>query len=357
MLFAMAGGGTGGHVVPALAVAAELRKQGHDSLFIGTRQGLEARLVPEAGFEIEWIDIGGLNRVGLSQKVRTLGQLGAAVLRSRELLRDRRVAAVFSMGGYVAGPVMIASVTRRLPLAVMEPNAIPGMAARQMSRFVDRALVNFEEARRYFPAGRSERCGLPVREEFFRLSWNPPGDVFRVLITGGSRGARSLNRATRDSWPLFAQSKAAVSLTLQCGAGDQADTLAREFETTGLPGHVTPFIADMPAAYAHADLVVSRSGAGALSELAAAGKPSVLVPFPFAADDHQRHNAEAMQRAGAARMVLDESFTGKALFDTVCELRGRVAELESMSRAAKSLARPGAAARAAEVMLEIATTH
>jgi UDP-N-acetylglucosamine--N-acetylmuramyl-(pentapeptide) pyrophosphoryl-undecaprenol N-acetylglucosamine transferase len=353
----MAGGGTGGHVVPALAVAAELRKRGHESVFIGTRQGLEARLVPDAGFEIEWIDIGGLNRVGLSQKIRTLGQLGSAVLRSREILRERRAAAVFSMGGYVAGPVMIASVTRRLPLAVMEPNAIPGMAARQMSRFVDRALVNFEEARSYFPQGKSERCGLPVREEFFRLSWTPPGDTFHVLLTGGSRGARTLNRAARESWPLFAQSGAPIELTLQCGAGDQADQLVREFENTGLPGRVAPFIADMPAAYARADLVVSRSGAGALSELAAAGKPSLLVPFPFAADDHQRHNAEAMRRAGAARMALDEGFNGRMLFETVRELRGRVSELESMSRAARSLARPGAASRAAEVMIEIATSH
>jgi UDP-N-acetylglucosamine--N-acetylmuramyl-(pentapeptide) pyrophosphoryl-undecaprenol N-acetylglucosamine transferase len=352
LLFVMAGGGTGGHVVPALAVADELRRLGHESLFAGTRQGIEASLAPRAGFPIEWIEIGGLQRVGARRTLRTLWQLPSSVARSALILRRCSAAAVFSMGGYVAAPVMIAARLLRVPVVVMEPNAMPGLVSRVLGRSAARVLLNFEQARRHFPGGRTELTGLPVRREFFDIQSRPARPPFTVLITGGSRGSQTLNRVARESWPLFKSSAAEVRFIVQTGPAGHA-AMAEAFAAAALEGETVPFIAGMPAAYARADLVVSRSGAGAVSEIAAAGKPSILVPFPYAADDHQRHNAEAMAKAGAALVILEAGIAGPVLFDAVAGLLANPARLESMGRAARALARPGAARRAADLLLEV----
>jgi len=349
----MAGGGTGGHVIPSVAVAAELRRMGHGAVFVGTRRGMEATIVPRAGYVIEWIEIGGLQRVGLKQTLKTLAELPPGAWSSRRILKKHKAAAVFSMGGYVAGPVMLAAALSGVPMIVMEPNAMPGLVTRTMAWRVEKALLAFEEARKYFPPGRTEITGLPVRHEFFDIPAQEPGSLFRVLITGGSRGSRALNRAARESWQFFRQSDLAVRLVLQCGA-DEYTTLAREFNETGLDGEVVPFIYDMPAAYAATDLVVSRSGAGAVSELTAAGKPSLLVPFPHATDDHQRHNAEAMRNAGAAQMWTESEWSGERFFEAVRELSRRPEGLRHMSESARRLAKPGAARRAAELLVECA---
>jgi UDP-N-acetylglucosamine--N-acetylmuramyl-(pentapeptide) pyrophosphoryl-undecaprenol N-acetylglucosamine transferase len=351
----MAGGGTGGHVIPALAVASELRKRGHEAVFIGTRKGFEAKLVPQAGFPIEWIETGALNRIGWKEQMRTLFILPASLLRCLRLLGKHRPRAVFSMGGYVAGPVVMAALLRRIPVFVMEPNAMPGLANRLIGRFVVRALLSFEESAGYFPKGRSEITGLPVREAFFALPPRPPGEVASVLITGGSRGARSLNRAMRGSWELFRSSGLKVRLVHQTGT-DAYEELAREFAATGLEGEIVQFIADMPTAFADADLVVCRSGAGAVAELAAAGKPAILVPFPFAADNHQWHNAEALYRAGAARLVEDEELSGRRMFEEIENLARKPDERQAMGERARTFGHPGAAKRAAD-MLEQYSGH
>jgi len=351
--FLMAGGGTGGHVVPLVAVAREMRRRGHRPWFVGTRQGLEARLVPAEGFDIEWIEIGALNRVGVGRALRTLGQLPASVAHVLGILRTRRPAAAFSMGGYAAGPVMLAAWLRGVPMVLMEPNAVAGMTNRWMGRFVARALVNFPQTARQFPRGKTELTGLPVREEFFSIAPKPRGDVLTLLVTGGSQGSRRLNQAARESWPLFRGSGLRVRLLHQSGPQEHA-ALASEFSSSGLAGEVVSFIQDMPGAFAEADLVVARSGAGAVSELTAAGKPSILVPFPFAADQHQLRNAEALAEAGAARVVADAEMTGQRLFEEVSALASQAGGLERMGRAARSLARPGAAARTADILEELA---
>jgi UDP-N-acetylglucosamine--N-acetylmuramyl-(pentapeptide) pyrophosphoryl-undecaprenol N-acetylglucosamine transferase len=350
MKFVMAGGGTGGHIIPALAVAEELRKRGHDAVFIGTRRGMEARLVPNAGFPIEWIEIGGFNQVGLLRRLRTLWQLPLSVLKVFRLLGRHHAGAVFSMGGYVAGPVVLAAFLRRVPVAVMEPNAIPGLTNRKFARFTSRALVNFAETVRYFPQGRAEVTGVPVRSEFFEISPKPSRDQFTILVTGGSQGSRTLNNAAAQAWDLFARAKVPVRILHQAGRGN-AEHLSNAFGKSGLPGEVIEFIADMPAAFAQADLVVCRAGASTVSELAAAGIPSILVPFPFAADDHQQHNAEAMEKAGAARLVLDRDMNGQRLFDEVTRLISDPETLTNMGMAAKSMAKPFAAQKAADVLV------
>jgi UDP-N-acetylglucosamine--N-acetylmuramyl-(pentapeptide) pyrophosphoryl-undecaprenol N-acetylglucosamine transferase len=346
----MAGGGTGGHVIPLLAVARLLRDRGHFPFFVGTRTGMEARLVPEAGFPIEWIEIGGLKRVGLATTFRTLWQLPASVASVAALIKKQKPAAVFSLGGFAAGPVMLAAVLRGVPIVAMEPNAMPGVTNRWLGRFVARALVSFEETLRYFPPGRAEVSGVPVRKEFFAIEPRSAAATFNVLITGGSQGSQTLNRAAEQSWPLLANTN--IRLLHQTGANAFQEITDR-FAKSGVAGDVVPFIKDMPAAFASADLIVSRSGAGACAELAAAGKPAILVPFPFAADDHQKKNAEAFERAGAARMILDRDLTGERLCQELSRLAADRDSLAAMSRAAKSLAKPGAAERAVEVLEQI----
>jgi UDP-N-acetylglucosamine--N-acetylmuramyl-(pentapeptide) pyrophosphoryl-undecaprenol N-acetylglucosamine transferase len=353
MKFLMAGGGTGGHIVPALAVARELKRRGHEPFFVGTPAGLEARLVPAAGFPIEWVRIGGLNRVGIVQTARTLARLPLATLRLLLQLRRWRPAAVFSLGGYAAGPVVIAAGVCGLPIVIMEPNAVPGMTNRRIGRIAARALVNFPETARYFPPGTTELSGVPVRPEFFALPRKQRGDTLSVLITGGSQGSRTLNQAARQSWALFREAGFRVRLLHQAGRPMHAE-LAREFESSGLEGEVVPFIDDMPSAFASADLVICRAGANTVSELAAARKPAILVPFPAAADDHQTRNAEVLARAGAARLVPDREFDGGRLYREVVELASEPELLERMGEAAGPFAKPRAAERAAEVLEEVA---
>ncbi len=345
--FVMAGGGTGGHVLPALAVARELRTRGHRVQFVGVERGMEAKLVPAENFPIEWIEIGGLNRVGFRQTLATLGELPFSVWQAARILHRAAPIAVFSTGGYVAGPVLLAAVWRRIPIVIMEPNAIPGFTHRHLARFVTRALVSFSEAERWFPKGRAEVTGLPIRDEFFSVKAKPRGAVVTVLITGGSQGSRTLNRAAEESWPLWGGDK--VRLIHQTGSRMFAE-LAPKFRESGLKGEILEFITDMPAAFAEADIVVSRAGMGAVSELAASGKPSILVPLPGASDQHQLKNAQAFEKAGAATLILDSEMTGARLVEEVTRLTGSPGLLDEMAAAARAFAKPGAAQRAAGVL-------
>lgn len=349
--FVMAGGGTGGHVMPLIAVARELRRRGHSPLFIGTREGMEGKLVPKEDFPIEYIEIGGLKRVGLKKTLRTAYQLPLSVARSIRLMSQWRPAAVFSLGGYVAGPVTLAAWLLRVPVVLMEPNAMPGMANRWISKIARRALLSFSEAARFFAADKVVMTGLPVRREFFALRPKPRTSRLTVLVTGGSRGSHRLNEAGKTSWPLFERAQVPVKWIHQTGV-QEFEEMRGAFVSSEGEGYVSPFVEDMPAAFEESDLVVCRSGAGAVAELAAAGKPSILVPFPFAADQHQLRNAEAMERAGAARLVLDKDMTGERLYKAIVEMAQEPGGLERMGEKARSLAKPDAAVRAVEILEE-----
>lgn len=349
-VFVMAGGGTGGHVIPGIAVARELAAHGHQPLFIGTRSGMEARLVPAAGFPIEWIETGGLKGLGLLRRLRTLFELPTAILAARRILRRHRAAGVFSMGGYVAAPVVLAAALSGIPVLLMEPNAMPGLTNRRLARFARRALVSFPEAIPFFPTGRAELAGLPVRSEFFHLPDLPPASPPRVLITGGSRGSRTLNLAARA---LAQTADLPCTVTLQTGRDMHAEISAA---ISNPLFEVVPFLEDMPGRFAQSDLLICRSGAGSVAELAAAGKPAILVPYPFAADDHQMANARAMERAGAARVVPDKEMDGPRMLREIQVCLDN-AHLATMSRAARSQAKPGAASRAASLLEEFARTN
>jgi UDP-N-acetylglucosamine--N-acetylmuramyl-(pentapeptide) pyrophosphoryl-undecaprenol N-acetylglucosamine transferase len=347
----MAGGGTGGHVMPLLAVARELQADGHQSVFIGTRNGFEAKLVPPSGFPLEFIEIGGLNRVGVMRTLRSLAQLPFSVRRSMQLLEKHQPSAVFSLGGYAAGPVVLAALWKKSPLVVMEPNAMPGLTNRKIGRYVRRALLSFPDTVRYFPPGKSEITGLPVRPEFFKIAPKQRDAKLTILITGGSQGSRTLNEAARGSWSYFREARFPVRFIHQTGTAAYA-ALAQKFAESGMEGGVAPFIDDMPAAFARADLVICRAGAGAVAELAAAGKPSILVPLPTASDQHQLRNAEAFQKAGASVVVLDKEWDGGRLFEEVEKLRTHPEMLHRMGERARTFAHPDAARRAANVLEE-----
>lgn len=258
--FVLTGGGTGGHIFPAIAVADVLKQRGHRLLFVGTKMGLESKLVPEAGYPIEFVRSGALNRVGLRKQIQTIAGLPGGIVSARRLLTGFRPQAVFSTGGYASGPVMLAAVLSGVPLVIMEPNAIPGFANRQVARYVYRALLGFGATQKWFGPGKCEVTGLPVRAAFFSVTRKPQA-TFTVLITGGSRGAKTLNRAARESWPLFRESAASVRFIVQTGTAEHA-AVAEAFRQSGLYGEVRPFISNMADAFAEADLVVGRSGAG-----------------------------------------------------------------------------------------------
>jgi UDP-N-acetylglucosamine--N-acetylmuramyl-(pentapeptide) pyrophosphoryl-undecaprenol N-acetylglucosamine transferase len=249
---------------------------------------------------------------------------------------------------------VIAAALRGVPIIAMEPNAVPGFTNRRMARFVRRALISFPETSQFFPKGRAEVIGVPVRSAFFSLPPKPHEARLTILITGGSRGSQTLNKAAQQSWPLFLDGGPEIRIIHQTGSVAPHEEIAHDFARSGLEGKVIPFIHDMPAAFAEADLIICRSGAGALAELAAAGKPAILVPYPYATDDHQRHNAEAFQTAGAARLVLDSEMTGARLVKEIRELEAARPLLDQMAANARALAHPGAAERAADVLEDAA---
>lgn len=355
MKILIAGGGTGGHIIPALAIADELRAlYGAEMLFVGTPRGLESKLVPRAGYPLELIQVGQLKNVSLLTRLRTLVDLPLSVLRCYELLRRFRPDAVVGVGGYASGPAMGAAVIAGTPTLAFEPNAFPGLANRLVGKRVSAAAVNFAPAAKFFH--NAEITGIPVRKEFFALPPRPAGAPPHLLVFGGSQGARALNALMpRIAAPLLA---AVPGLTIlhQAGARHAETTLAAYQQSGADPARwqVAAFLDDMGARFAEADLVLARSGASTVAELAAAGKPSLLIPFPQAADDHQRKNAEVLASAGAAEMLIEAETSPEILAARLIALLGDPGHLQAMSATARTLAHPDAGERIARMVARIA---
>jgi len=351
MRIIIAGGGTGGHVIPALAIAQQLKKQfGAEVLFIGTARGIETRLVPQAGFPLELIQVGALKNVSLMKRTRTMFDLPRAIAASSRMLSDFDPEVVIGVGGYASGPAMVAAIRRRLPTLAFEPNVVPGFANRMIARWVSAAAVHFEETCRYFPNCRV--TGVPVRAAFFSI---PPktGGTPTLLVFGGSQGARAINQAMIESLAGLRAKIPGIHIIHQTGQRDYDHVLAA-YQQSGISGEVHKFIDDMPGTFGRADLLVCRSGASTVGEITAAGKPAIFVPFPAAADDHQNVNARALERVGAA-VVVEESNLGAAyLVDTIAALISDSSRLRSMSAAARSLAHPKAVEEIAEMVEKLA---
>lgn len=363
----IAGGGTGGHLFPGMAVAEEFlsRDPGHRVLFVGTARGVESRLVPEAGYEFASIRSKGLARMGVAGKVRGLAVLPLSLLDAGRVIRGFRPHVALGVGGYVSGPALLAARLLGVPCAIQEQNAVPGWANRILGRIVSVVFVSFEQARSWFGrASKKDRVvvsGNPVRRKIVsalgRVAEKGPigkdaGKV-AILVVGGSQGAHGLNLMVLDAVAeLAADDRQRISIRHQSGKAD-LDMVGSRYTDLGMDAEVEPFIEDMADAYGKADLVISRAGAGAVSEIAIAGLPSILVPYPFAASDHQAANAGVLVEAGAALMFREKA-TGPGEF---CEaLRRIIADADrrrSMSARAKSAARPEAAAMIVDKCLEL----
>ncbi len=343
MRVVIAGGGTGGHVIPGLAIAREMRdRYDAEVRFVGTARGLETRLVPEAGFGLDLIEVGQLKNVSLRTRARTLADLPLGVRRCLRLLRGLDPHVVIGVGGYASGPAMLAAVLMRVPTLAYEPNAIPGLANRMVGRMVSGAAVNFEESRRYFR--RAELTGVPVRKEFFEIGERAPGGEMCLVVTGGSQGARVFNEVMPKVARDLLREVPGLRILHQTGAKRELEVRSAYLEGGADPARwqTQEFFAEMPEVFAGASLLLCRSGASTVAELAAAGRPALLAPFPRAADDHQRRNAEAMVRAGAAGMLPEAEMTPERLGRELVSMLSDAEGLRRMGERARGLARPGA---------------
>jgi UDP-N-acetylglucosamine--N-acetylmuramyl-(pentapeptide) pyrophosphoryl-undecaprenol N-acetylglucosamine transferase len=356
----LAGGGTGGHVIPALAIANELKKTyATEILFIGTARGIENRLVPAAGYPLQLVRVGALKNVSLMTRAKTAFDLPRSIWDAGRMLNEFAPDVIVGVGGYASGPAMLAAILKHIPTLAFEPNVVPGFANRIVAKFVSAAAVHFEETAKYFRHARV--TGVPVRHAFFEI---PPkrGGTPTLLVFGGSQGAHAINQAMIRCLRVLQREAPGIHIIHQTGERDYNDVLApylslknnSGFSGPSLTFEVFKFIEDMPAAFARADLVVCRSGASTVAEIAAAGKPAIFVPFPHAADDHQRINAEALARHGAAVAVEEPNLEGVWLAETIAVLLQDSHKLKRMSEAARALAHPNAARDIAEMAAKIA---
>ena len=345
----LAAGGTGGHVIPALVIAGEFcgRRRDRQVLFVGTARGVETRLVPQAGFPLELLEVGALQGQAAASRLKTLLLLPRSLWQALRILERFQPQVVLGIGGYAAGPMMLAAAWSGIPLAVLEPNAYPGLANRWVAPYVARAFVAFPEAASYFPAGKAVEVGLPVRREFFEVQPKPRQPPFTVLIFGGSQGARTLNRAAVEALPQLDQLQENLLLLHQTGQSEY-NSVREAYAKHAVRAEVFPYIEKMPEAFARADLVVCRAGASTVAELAAAGRAAVLVPYPTAANQHQLRNAESLARRGAARLILDRDCNGDRLVAVIREGLQEPETLERMEAAIRRAAHPEAAARIVE---------
>ena len=352
----IAGGGTGGHVYPGIAIAQEFRQRdGRNRIvFIGTERGLETRIVPAEGFPLELIRVRALKRVGWRSRIAALLLLPGTFLTVWGLIRRHAPDLVIGVGGYASGPVVLVAALLGIPTLIAEQNAWPGFTNRVLARFVDAAAVSFAEAQLFFGA-KAELTGNPVRREFFDIPDLPArpvaggenGDrLVHLLITGGSQGARAINEALIGALPRLREAGCRLSFTHQTGRLTPAESerLLEAYRAAGFEAEVVPFLDRMVEEFNRASLVICRAGATTVAELAAAGRPAILIPFPFAADDHQRRNAEAVERGGGGRLVPQSQLTPARLADELISLLRDPETLARMAGASRRLGHPAAAA-------------
>jgi UDP-N-acetylglucosamine--N-acetylmuramyl-(pentapeptide) pyrophosphoryl-undecaprenol N-acetylglucosamine transferase len=356
----IAGGGTGGHLYPGIALAREVqRRDPHAAIaFVGTASGVEAKVVPREGFPLELIRVAGLKGKSRTERLKGFGLLPLAAIDAWRLLSNYRPDIVVGVGGFASGPVLLLAALRGYPTMLLEQNALPGMTNRLLARVVRAAAVTFDEALRFFP-GTGFVSGNPVRPEFFRDDkeaddrLDSPPHAARILIFGGSQGAHALNLAMVAAAARLAAAGTRVAITHQTGERD-LERVRAAYLAAGLEARIEAFLYEMDREMSRADLVICRAGATTLSELAAAGRPAILVPLPTATDDHQRRNAEVIARRGGAEVIEEHELTGERLADLVLALTQDGQRRADMSRAIRTFARPDAASRIADRVWELA---
>jgi UDP-N-acetylglucosamine--N-acetylmuramyl-(pentapeptide) pyrophosphoryl-undecaprenol N-acetylglucosamine transferase len=349
MRLIVAGGGTGGHLYPGIAVAEEVVAKGGEVLFVGTTRGLEARVVPAAGYPLELLEVSGLKRVGPVRMLKGLARVPMALGRSVGIVRRFKPDVVLGVGGYASGPMVLAAALAGYPTAIQEQNSVPGFTNRTLGRFVKAILVAFEEARPFFPARKVTLVGNPVRRRIVEraLAQKQDGEsrgAGTLLVVGGSQGAKPVNDLVLGAVEVLAGQGRLPAVVHQTGSAD-ADRCLERYRALGLADRVAvrPFIEDMPAALGDAQLVVGRAGALTLAELAIVGRPAVLIPLPTAADDHQSKNAQSFADAGAAVVLRQGEATGAALAEVLAGLLADPSRRATMAASMRGLGRPTAA--------------
>ncbi|HTO99438.1 MAG TPA: undecaprenyldiphospho-muramoylpentapeptide beta-N-acetylglucosaminyltransferase [Myxococcales bacterium] len=360
MRLLVAGGGTGGHLFPGLALGEEVktRHPRNDVLFVGSATGIEAREVPKAGYPLQLIDVGPLKRIGLLRFLRGLFRLPIALWQSARILRKFDPDVVVGVGGYSSGPVVLAAWMMRKPTAIQEQNALPGFTNRVLGRIVDAVFVAFPEAQASFPQRKTHLLGNPIRRAFLDnyLHTKAPGERLGLFVTGGSQGAHVLNLKVAEAIEMLAPDIGGrLQVLHQTGVKDQAEIAARyeALRATGLEARAVAFIDDMARAYAGADLMVCRAGATTIAELTVCKKPAILVPFPYAADDHQTVNARSLVESGAALLLPEAGLTAAKLAGELRTLEADRPRVAKMGRASGMLGRPEAAREIADVCVSL----
>lgn len=352
MRLIIAGGGTGGHLFPGIAVAEEFleRDPSNEVLFIGTEHGIEARAVPAAGYRLEIISAAGIRGKGGLSQIKGMALMLYGYAQSRKILKAFRPDMVLGVGGYASLPMVLAARGMQIPRYIHEQNAIPGMTNKMLAKFVDQVFITLEESAKFFPKDSTLLTGNPLRRQILHQATTSAGEElrlggqgrFRLLIFGGSQGAHAINMAMIAALPFLERTSDKLEITHQTGAKD-ADQVAEAYRKHGFDAAVRPFIDDMAGAYQRADLVICRAGATTIAELTACGRPSIFIPFPHAVDDHQRCNAEALLKKGAGFMLLERELNGESLAGMICELMGDPEKLQRTGKLAFSLAKLDAA--------------
>jgi UDP-N-acetylglucosamine--N-acetylmuramyl-(pentapeptide) pyrophosphoryl-undecaprenol N-acetylglucosamine transferase len=375
----IAGGGTGGHLFPGIAVAEEFlsRKSDNQVLFVGTERGIEARAVPAAGFRLELISAAGIRGKGVLSKLRGAGMMLNGYRQSRTLLADFCPDAVLGVGGYASLPMLLAAWSMGIPCVIHEQNAVPGMTNKLLSKVVARIFITVEESAHFFPRNKTLLTGNPLRRQILNLlgpgtgNWGlgtrdqekqspdftspqspVPSPRFHLLVFGGSQGAHAINLAMVAALPHLKQSGLLLDITHQTGEKDCSEVDAA-YGAAGIQARVVPFISDMASEYARADLIICRAGATTIAEITATGKACLFIPFPYAVDDHQRKNAEALLNKSACFMLLEQDLTGERLAGMVACLAGDRELVRRIGASAFSMARLDAAAIIVDEIMKI----
>ncbi len=343
MKLLIAGGGTGGHVFPALAIAREWLARGteREVVLVGTERGIEMKLAPQAGLPLELLRVAGLKGKGGATLIKNLSMLAPAMLDARRVLRKHKPVAAFGVGGYASGPMLLTTWLGRVPNVIFEPNAEPGFTNKALARIATRIATGYEISAQTW-GKKAIVTGCPVRPEFFSISPRTPRKPFRLLITGGSQGALPINRAFVDAMDRLASRKGELTVVHQTGERDY-NAVRTAYARREFNAEVVPFLSNMAERFAWADVIVCRAGAITAAEVAAAGRAAIFIPFGRATDSHQLRNAQEMVRAGAGRLITESELTAEKLSAEIFALIDQPQEIEKLSTAARTLARPDAA--------------
>jgi UDP-N-acetylglucosamine--N-acetylmuramyl-(pentapeptide) pyrophosphoryl-undecaprenol N-acetylglucosamine transferase len=338
----IAGGGTGGHVFPAMAIAREWLSRGSDRevVLVGTARGIEMKLVPQVGLPLETLRVAGLKGKGGSTLLKNLFKLAPAMLDASRVFTKHKPIAAFGVGGYAAGPMLLTTWLRGIPNVIFEPNAEPGFTNKSLARISNRIATGYEISARTWGA-KAVVTGCPVRPEFLSIAQRTPQKPLRVLITGGSQGALPVNRAFVDAMNFLATRKNEMSIVHQTGERDY-DAVRTAYARHEILAEVVPFLGNMPERFEWANIIVCRAGAITAAEVAAAGRAAIFIPFGRATDSHQLRNAQEMARQGAGRVITEAELTGERLSKEIFALLDSPEQIERMSLAARKLSWPNA---------------